>query len=344
MGREIQIIGGGLAGLTLGLLLRREGIPVEIRDAGSYPRHRVCGEFISGRGLQILHSLNLAGISIPNGAVARTVRFFNLHHSSVTLCLPEPALSIDRSQLDHLLAIEFRAAGGILHENRRWTAGFDRDGVVRATGRRLHKEKGSALIGLKIHASQVHLDADLELHFSDRGYVGISRLPNEQVNICGLFRNEVLAISRTYDGFLETFTRAMGTPLRHRLVPAAFDPATFSAVAGLSLSRERSASIAECRIGDAICMIPPLTGNGMSIALETASIAAPHLRDYSRGTLTWAEALSAISRSCDWLLKKRLFFAGFIQNLSARPAARHLMLSALNRIPASLRPFFALTR
>ena len=48
--RTITIVGGGLAGLTLGIGLRQRGIPAEIFEAGTYPRHRVCGEFISGNG------------------------------------------------------------------------------------------------------------------------------------------------------------------------------------------------------------------------------------------------------------------------------------------------------
>ena len=46
--KPIEIIGGGLAGLSLGLALRRAGVPVTLYEAGSYPRHRVCGEFITG--------------------------------------------------------------------------------------------------------------------------------------------------------------------------------------------------------------------------------------------------------------------------------------------------------
>ncbi|HZI32692.1 MAG TPA: NAD(P)-binding protein, partial [Candidatus Binatia bacterium] len=48
--KSITIVGGGLAGLTLGIGLRRRDVPVTILEAGEYPRHRVCGEFISGRG------------------------------------------------------------------------------------------------------------------------------------------------------------------------------------------------------------------------------------------------------------------------------------------------------
>ena len=55
--QTIQIVGGGLAGLTLGIALRKSEIPVTIWEAGHYPRHRVCGEFISGRGLEVLDVL-----------------------------------------------------------------------------------------------------------------------------------------------------------------------------------------------------------------------------------------------------------------------------------------------
>ena len=50
MPEHLTIVGGGLAGLTLGIGLRQRGVPVTVYEAGRYPRHRVCGEFISGRG------------------------------------------------------------------------------------------------------------------------------------------------------------------------------------------------------------------------------------------------------------------------------------------------------
>ncbi|MFZ9874958.1 MAG: NAD(P)-binding protein, partial [Candidatus Methylacidiphilales bacterium] len=47
--KTVEIVGGGLAGLTLGLCLRQKGVPVDLFEAGTYPRHRVCGEYLSGR-------------------------------------------------------------------------------------------------------------------------------------------------------------------------------------------------------------------------------------------------------------------------------------------------------
>ena len=46
--QSVRIVGGGLAGLSLGIGLRRAGVSTEIFEAGDYPRHRVCGEFVTG--------------------------------------------------------------------------------------------------------------------------------------------------------------------------------------------------------------------------------------------------------------------------------------------------------
>jgi 2-polyprenyl-6-methoxyphenol hydroxylase-like FAD-dependent oxidoreductase len=76
MAAPITIIGGGLAGLTLGIGLRQCDVPVIIQEAGEYPRHRVCGEFISGSGQTALERLGLLPHFQKAGAIcARTVMF-----------------------------------------------------------------------------------------------------------------------------------------------------------------------------------------------------------------------------------------------------------------------------
>ena len=59
MNRPLRIAGGGLAGLSLGVALARRGVAVELHEALTYPRHRVCGEFISGVKRETLDRLGI---------------------------------------------------------------------------------------------------------------------------------------------------------------------------------------------------------------------------------------------------------------------------------------------
>ena len=202
--KPITIIGGGLAGLTLGIGLRRQGVPVTVWEAGHYPRHRVCGEFISGHGQETLARLGLRELFERAGAVsASTAAFFSATRSSPPRSLPARAICLSRFIMDELLANEFQKLGGELRAGQRWPAvgvhasacpdrlkpELQPEGIVRATGRRLQPSgTGWRWFGLKVHARKVALIADLEMHVSPRGYVGLCRVDGGAVNVCGLFR------------------------------------------------------------------------------------------------------------------------------------------------------------
>jgi len=137
MPKDIVIAGGGLAGLTLGLLLRRRGVPVTVMEAGDYPRHRVCGEFISGSGSEVLNRLELfEEIKKAGGRLAHTAALFAQSGRILEFELPRAAWCISRYRLDGLLARRFEAAGGVLKKKTRWKDSGSEEGVVRATGRR----------------------------------------------------------------------------------------------------------------------------------------------------------------------------------------------------------------
>ena len=91
--REIEIIGGGLAGLALGLGLRRAGVPATVFEAGDYPRHRVCGEFITGLGEGTVARLGLAPLLADAGRLSE-VEWFLGGRPLRRQRLPAPALAL----------------------------------------------------------------------------------------------------------------------------------------------------------------------------------------------------------------------------------------------------------
>jgi 2-polyprenyl-6-methoxyphenol hydroxylase-like FAD-dependent oxidoreductase len=311
--RPITIVGGGLAGLTLGIGLRQQGIPATVVEAGHYPRHRVCGEFISGRGVEMLERLGLREALGHAGAVAaRTAAFFSGPAQSPVRQMRTPALCLSRFLLDELLAREFQRLGGELRLHERWREEFG-EAVVRASGRRPQAvENGWRWFGVKAHARNVALGADLEMHASPGGYVGLCRLSGGEVNVCGLFRRRPVAPAPALDE-LGWLRGSPGNVLHERLATAEFDAGSICAVAGLSLAPRRAAARTECCIGDALTMIPPVTGNGMSMAFESATMAIMPLAAYSGGRLTWMQAQQSLARACDTRFARRLAWARFLQ-------------------------------
>jgi menaquinone-9 beta-reductase len=310
--KPITIIGGGLAGLTLGIALRKKEIPVTVFEAGNYPRHRVCGEFVSGRGLEILDALGLKEKFLDAGAIeARSSVFFSGDSRSSLRALPSPALCLSRFVMDKLLADEFQRLGGELLTGARWQNDFP-DGTVRASGRQLHPvENGWRWFGLKTHARNVSPAADLEMHVFKNGYVGICKLAGGEVNVCGLFRRNGSDVSQQ-NGF-DLLRGNPGTILHERLSQAEFDEKAFCSVAGLSLQPQRASEKSEVCIGDALTMIPPVTGNGMSLAFESAQLAVEPLAAFSRGEISWAQAREKIARACDENFSCRLRWANWLQ-------------------------------
>jgi flavin-dependent dehydrogenase len=344
--KPITIIGGGLAGLTLGIGLRQRGIPATVWEAGHYPRHRVCGEFVSGRGQKSLARLGLQKLFQDAGAVeANTVAFFSNEAGSPARRLPEPALCLSRFAMDDLLAKEFQRLGGELRDHSRWQeTSFDADGLVRATGRRSQPtENGWRWFGLKAHARGVELSADLEMHVSANSYVGVGLTSCGAVNVCGLFRRRAGDAVSAAAG-LDILRGQPGTRLHALLAKAVFDEKSFCSVAGLTLRPQRAAERNECCIGDAVTMIPPVTGNGISMSFESAEMAIEPLSNYSLGEIAWADARQSVARHCDSAFARRLAWARFLQWMMFNVAPRGVLGAAALHSEWLWRLMFSKTR
>ncbi len=328
--RPLEIIGGGLAGLALGLALRRSGVGVTIFEAGNYPRHRVCGEFIAGLSQKTAARLGLEPL-LADALRHHEMAWFNSSGAPRIHRLPSPALGVSRFALDARLATAFVSAGGELKTNARITDPTPRAGRIIATGRR----RGRAhWLGLKIHVRGISLLRPLEIHLGDEAYVGLSDVEDGALNLCGLFKRRPL--SGHGMNLINAYLNASGLKaLADRLQSAEIETASFSAVAAISFDRTVTRQ-SVVSLGDACAMVPPFTGNGMAMAFQSAEMALDPLLVYSRGEANWSDTCLAIHRLQTRRFRLRLASAHWIHPYLLQPGKQR-WLAAFDR--ARLLPF-----
>jgi flavin-dependent dehydrogenase len=328
--QSVHIVGGGLAGLLLGIRLRQNDVPTRLSEAGSYPRHRVCGEFMSGAGVDVLRQAGMIDPFLDRGARwGKSVTFFSEKDVLQRFELPRPALCLSRYAMDDALAEKFQDLNGDLESNARIRESeWDQEGTVCAVGRRrLAIDEGWRWYGLKIHTRNVAIESDLEMHLHRDAYIGACRIEDDRVNLCGLFRRPAENAVGEKPSPIELLRGLPGSILYEKTESAEFLTETQCAVAGLDLHPRSATDGGACRLGDALTMIPPLTGNGMSMALESAYAAVQPLVEYSEGKKGWNETVKFIANNLNSDFSERLVWARRIQQSLFSPIVRPVLLS-----------------
>ena len=91
-------------------------------------------------------------------------------------------------------------------------------------------------------------------------------------------------------------------------------------------------------------MTPPATGNGMSMAFESAEMAVESLAAYSEGKLNWTQARQQIAQRCDAAFSRRLAWARLLQWVMISPALQTRLGLRLLRSDWLWRLMFTQTR
>lgn len=316
--RTLTIAGGGLAGLALGIALRGRDVPVCIVEAADYPRHRVCGEFISGVRSEELAALGIEDL-FAGAHRHRTTAWFDGATPMLSRTLPDRAWGVSRHYLDAVLAERFRYLGGKLRTGERWSEDKDGPGVVWACGRR---KAASPWMGLKGHFNGLELGADLEVHLQNRGYVGLTRVENGRVNVCGLFRRSVPVTAGREANVLVAAMRDAGlAALADRVGEAKLDPASLKGVNQFAMGWQAGNDGRVC-IGDAAALIPPFTGNGMSMAFQSALLAVEPLHEWALGRSGWATTAERVAVVRQRSFARRLLWARVLQAVLMRRSGR----------------------
>jgi hypothetical protein len=229
---------------------------------------------------------------------------------------------ISRWDLDQNLQQTFTELGGRLVTQSRIEPGT---GIIWATGR--PKRPGSWL-GLKFHVRNLDLTHDLEMHMGATGYLGLARVENGLVNVCGLFQSH-MGTKAKGPALLIAHLRAGGLQkLADRLDAADIDASSFCGVAGFRLGSQPGPPFS---IGDSACMIPPFTGNGMSMAFESAECALQPAIDYAHGHQTWDQAAAASKKAHHQRFRRRLTIAGLLHSLLTTRFGMRLTTSLARR-------------
>lgn len=326
MPETTTIIGGGLTGLSLAIALRKNGMPVVLHEAGTYPRHRVCGEFISGISQSTLETLGIPDV-LSDALQHTSITWFAGDRETRRHILSEPALGLSRHLLDERLQAIARDLGAEVHTKSRIKPEPDKPGTVWCAGR---KPTVGKWIGLKAHVCGITNGSDLEMHTGKSGYLGITPVEDNWFNVCGLFKID-RSITARHSDLLPAYLRKNGNiRLAESLEKADWKTDSFTAVAGFELGLQKPVP-GILALGDSHSIIPPFTGNGMTMAFQSAETALPHLLSYALGEVPWPTACDHIEKALHHRFRKRLTSASIIHPLLFHPAARPLVkLAPLN--------------
>jgi menaquinone-9 beta-reductase len=293
---DVAIVGAGPAGSALAALVASRGASVALIDRDTFPRDKLCGEFLSYDALPILE---LLGVDIDRSSVPQITRCRVVGEKHVyEFDLPSAARGVSRLLFDDLLVRNAREEGAHVLSGRSATrleggAVILEDGervagrvVVGAWGRwgrfdhqlerGFVRNRANRHFGFKRHFRSLSpREQTIDLYSFRRGYLGVNSIEGGRTNICGLVHADRIAGLR---GGWEEFTRN----LREESAPlsalfSGHEPAQeefLSCEPAIFLPRQPLEGEI-VMVGDAAGLIDPLTGNGMAMALQSALLAGP---------------------------------------------------------------------
>jgi flavin-dependent dehydrogenase len=354
------IAGGGLAGLALSIQLARSGYSVALLEKETYPYHKVCGEYISLESWNFLEELGLP-LSDWNLPHIRQLLVSAPDGNSITHQLPLGGFGISRYKLDAAMAGIARSEGVELRESLKVTdMRFERsmfavqtnDGVffskiacgtygkrsnLDIKWRRAFTQKKSDRLNNYV-AVKYHVRIDtppdvIALHNFKDGYCGISRIEDGKYCLCYITTARNLRESGNSIPEMERMILRQNPFLEKIFSSANFlfpQPVTIS-----QISYERRTRVEDhiLFIGDAAGMIPPLAGNGMSMALHGSKIAYRCIDDFLKGQFARYELEQEYTDQWNGQFGRRLWVGRLLQAWFGDERRTNLLLYSLKPFP-----------
>ncbi len=354
---DVIIIGGGLAGLTAALHLRKNGHGVLVLEKQQYPHHKVCGEYVSNEVLPYLEFLDVS-LSDHQAAKIDTLQFSLVNGQAISTKLPLGGTGISRYAFDDLLYRKAKSNGvafffvsvdqiNFKNEVFKVTTNAEKQFTSRivlgAYGKRSSLDKQmkrefsqnkSTWLAVKAHYAYPDLpDNQVALHNFRGGYAGLSRTETGAVNFCYLTTYESFKQEKNIDSFnanvvsqnpfLERFL-TKGKPLFEAPL----------SIAQISFDKKNAIENHVLMCGDSAGLIHPLCGNGMAMAIIGAKMVSERVDKYLTDNAYGRSQLEKDYKN-DWnhAFQHRLWMGRRLQTLLLNPKLSKWALGAVGNSP-----------
>lgn len=350
---DVIFIGGGLAGLTAAIHLAKHQLSVLVIERYSYPKHKVCGEYVSNEVKPYLSSLgvNFEKFNLPeiNHFVITT------NTNSIKGELPLGGFGISRYAFDELLFEKASQLGATFifekviavhfdtkkYEVRTQKQGFTASIVVGSYGKRANLDvdlqrkfttKKAPWVGIKAHYTHPNfLSNEVQLHNFEGGYCGLSLTENKEVNVCYLAKYDIFKQYKNIDEFNQKVL------CKNKHLAFFFEQADLAfeahlAIAQVSFENKKTVENEIIMIGDAAGLIHPLCGNGMAMAIHSAKLVAEEILDFqqhqSRSTL-----FANYTQKWKITFQKRMKFGSLFQTLLLQQSLTNVGIALGSKMP-----------
>ena len=344
---QVTIAGGGLAGAAAACALAEAGLPVLVLERSVGPTDKICGEFLSTEAQHYLARIGIDPVTL-GGHVIDQVRVIR-GDRVVQASLPFRGVGLSRRLLDEAL-LDHAARLGAEIRRGQTVSELSPDIRFLATGkhdlrtdRRTLQAPPEELVGFKIYlrlhrAERARLSGVVEVILFRDGYAGLQLVENDRANLCLLIhRDRLAAAGGTWPALLDDLLRE--SPHLRRCLDGGETlldrPLTIARVPYGFIHQPRDDETV-FRLGDQACVIPSFCGDGMSMALHSAALAARYHLE-GRAPASYHRRLRADVR-------RPIRRAMALYRFGRTSPGQALLLMALHRWPGLLRVAARATR
>jgi flavin-dependent dehydrogenase len=318
---DLIVAGAGPAGCAAAIVAHRNGARVLLLECGRFPRHKVCGEFVSAESLSLLEGL-LTKQDRQLIAHAPRIRQGRIFADGAEIQAPihPPAASIARFDMDCALWKECVESGIDAPEGAAVqvvngtgpfavsTAGenLEAKAFINATGRWSNLTSatvraaatGERWVGLKAHFQESHPPASVDLYFFEGGYCGVQPV-GQQSNGSGVVNACAMVKATAATTLAEVLRLHPLLDERSRGWQAVTQPVSTSP---LVFREPEPVKEGILQVGDSATFVDPFIGDGISLALRSGALAAECLAPFFAGACALEQAANHYTE----LYRKRL--------------------------------------